>query len=92
MVRTKKAFSGRNSLINQFGEDYRQFGESFNLNDNKSEIMLAVKDAQHQQDLFHKQLEYELALEEVKSSKKKEVDEAIETYKKEMMSKESLHA
>ena len=45
MVRTKKAFSGRNSLINQFGEDYRQFGESFNLNDNKSEIMLAVKDA-----------------------------------------------
>ena len=78
--------------MNQFGEDYRQFGESFNLNDNKSEIMLAVKDAQHQQDLFHKQLEYELALEEVKSSKKKEVDEAIEIYKKELMSKESLHA
>ena len=45
MVRTKKVFSGKNSISNQFVEDYRQFGESFNLNDNRSEIMLAVKDA-----------------------------------------------
>ena len=54
MVRTKKVYSGKNSISNQFGEDYRQFRESFSLSDNKSDIMLAVKDAQHQQDLFHK--------------------------------------